>query len=161
MAVSMYAKIDGIPGDSTGSSFGDIEVLSYSHAVSQSASNVAAVGGGASGECQHGDFNIIKRLDSATPLLNQKCSQGATIKEVTLTLVRTGAGSPVPYMVYKLEQVIISQIGPSGAQGSDWVTESISFNYSKISWEFTKQKREDGSGGGKTTGTWNLVTKTA
>jgi type VI secretion system secreted protein Hcp len=158
MAVSMYLKIDGVPGDSTGSSFGDIEVLAYNHGVSQSASRASAVGGGASGECHHADFSVIKALDSSSPLLAQKCSQGETIKEVVMTLVRTGTGAPVPYMTYKLQDVIISSIAPSGAKESEWVTESVSFNYAKITWEFTKQKRADGSGGGKTTGTWDLVT---
>ncbi len=157
MAVSMYLKIDGVPGDATGSTYGDIEVLSYSHGVSQSATRASAVGGGASGETHHADFTVIKALDSSSPLLAQKCSQGETIANVVLTLVRTGTGAPVPYMTYKLEQVIISNVSPGGAKESDWVTESLSFNYAKISWEFTKQKRADGSGGGKTTGSWDLV----
>ncbi len=157
MAVSMYLKIDGVPGDSTGSSFGDIEVLAYNHGVSQSASRASAVGGGASGECHHADFTVIKALDSSSPLLAQKASQGEAIPSVLLTLVRTGAGAPVPYMTYTLTDVIISSVAPSGSKESEWVTESVSFNYARITWEFTKQKRGDGSGGGKTTGTWDLI----
>ena len=36
-------------------------------------------------------------------------------------------------------------------------TESVSFNYGKIKWTYTQQKRADGSGGGNVTGGWDAT----
>jgi type VI secretion system secreted protein Hcp len=32
----------------------------------------------------------------------------------------------------------------------------VSFNFGKIKWTYTQQKRSDGSGGGNVTGGWDL-----
>jgi type VI secretion system secreted protein Hcp len=159
-STSMYLNIDGIPGDSTPGTHGSIQVLSYSHSVTQPVVKLASVGGGASGESIHGDFTITKNLDSSSPLIVAKCSRGDTVKSVVLTLVRAG-GEGVPYMVFTLENVIITNVSPSGASSEDWPTESVSFNYERIMWEFTTQKRADGTGGGKTTGSWSVSKRRA
>jgi type VI secretion system secreted protein Hcp len=59
----------------------------------------------------------------------------------------------------KMEQVIISGVHPGGASKGDdnLPTESLSFNYGKIKWTYTQQKRSDGSGGGNVTGGWDLT----
>jgi type VI secretion system secreted protein Hcp len=154
-----YLLIDGVPGECTVAGFeGQIEIQSYSHGVSQSASASASTAGGATtGRCNHADFTISKMLDKASAILAQKCSDGSHIPTVTLTLTRAGGGDRVPYMVYTLTSCIVSSVSIGGGTGS-FPNESVSFNYGKIEWTYTQQKREDGSGGGKTTGSWNLQT---
>jgi len=154
-----YLKIDGVPGESTAEGFKEqIEVLSFSHGVTQPSSASASTSGGATaGRCEHQDFTIVKELDKASPQLAMLCCKGTHIKEVTLTLVRAGGEKPVPFMEYKLSMVIISAYSPSGSK-EGLPVESVSFNYGKIEWTYTQQKRADGSGGGKTNGSWNLVT---
>lgn len=154
-----YLKIEGIPGESTAANFKDwIEVVSYSHGVSQPAAAAVSTAGGASvGRCEHGDFMITKELDKASPILAQKCSEGAHLKEITLTLCRSTEGGQVQYMEYKLSNVIISSVAVGGSnQGLP--AETVGLNYGKIEWKYTIQKREGGGGGGNTTGSWNLQT---
>jgi type VI secretion system secreted protein Hcp len=157
-----YLLIDGVPGECTVAGFeGLIEIQSYNHGVAQSASASASTAGGATtGRCSHGDFTITKELDKASAILAQKCSDGSHIPTVTLTLTRSGGGDRVPYMEYKLTNCIISSVSIGGGAGS-FPTESVAINYGKIDWTYTQQKREDGSGGGKTTGSWNLQTNSA
>lgn len=154
-----YLKIDGIPGESTATNFKDwIEVLSFSHGVSQPAAAAVSTAGGASvGRCEHGDFTISKELDKASPILAQKCSEGTHLKEIMLTLCRSTGGGQVQYMEYKLTNAIISSVSVSGS-GQGLPIEAVAFNYGKIEWKYTIQKREGGGGGGNTAGSWNLQT---
>jgi type VI secretion system secreted protein Hcp len=157
-----YLLIDGVPGECTAAGYeGQIEIQSYSHGVSQSASMSAATAGGATtGRCSHSDFTITKELDKATPLLAQKCSDGTHIPSIKLVLARAGGGTHVPYMEYSLTNCIVSSVSTGGGTGS-FPTEAVTFNYGKIEWTYTQQKRDDGSGGGKVAGSWNLQTNAA
>ena len=58
MAFDAFLKIDGIPGESSDDKHKDwIEILSYSHGVSQSGSGSRSSGGARSAErCDHQDF---------------------------------------------------------------------------------------------------------
>jgi len=154
-----YLQIDGIPGESTSSNFKDwIEVLSYSHGISQSSAASASTAGGATvGRCEHADFTITKELDKASPILAQKCSEGKHIGLITLVLCRSMEGGQVQYMEYKLTNSIIANISVGGS-GGGLPTENVGFNYGKIEWKYTIQKRGDGTGGGNTAGSWNLET---
>lgn len=161
MASTIFLKIDGVKGESTDDNHKDeIEVMSYSHGVSQPMSAVASTaGGGTAGRCNHTDLSVVKALDSATPILNQLCCTGKHIDNVVMTIRRADGDKSVPYMVYKLKNVVISSISVGGS--SDSVpTESLTFNYAQIEWEYTKQKRAGGGGGGKTNGSWNLEKNT-
>jgi type VI secretion system secreted protein Hcp len=60
-------------------------------------------------------------------------------------------------MEVKLEEVIVSNVNPGGSNGSDFPSETVSFNYGKIKWTYTQQKRADGSGGGNVAGGWDLT----
>ena len=159
MAFDAFLKIDGIPGESTDDAHPDeIEVLSYSTGVSQTASASASSGGGASSErADFQDFSIVKALDKASPKLAVACADGTHISEVVLALCRAG-GDKVQYMEYKLTDCIVSSVRPGGsAQGGETLPlEEVSFNYGKIEWTYTQQKRADGSGGGNVAAGWDL-----
>jgi type VI secretion system secreted protein Hcp len=115
----------------------------------------ASSAGGASHErANFQDFSIVKVLDKATPKLALACSGGDHIKSVTLELCRAGKDK-VKYMEYKLSNCIISSITNGGGGGGE-ISESLSFNYGKIEWTYTQQKREDGSGGGNVPAGWDL-----
>jgi type VI secretion system secreted protein Hcp len=154
-----FLKIDGITGESTDDKHKDwIEVLSFSHGISQPTSATASSAGGAtSARCDHADFTIAKQLDKASPKIYEHCSSGQHIKSVVVEMCRAG-GDKVKYMEYKMGDVIISSVRPGGsAKGADAVpSEEVSFNYGKINWTYTQQKRADGSGGGNVTGGWDL-----
>lgn len=159
MAFDAFLKIDGIPGESTDDKHADwIEIISFNHGVHQPASATASsAGGGTTERCEHQDFTVAKYIDKASPKVYEYCSSGKHLKEVTLEFCRAG-GDKTKYLEIKLEEVIISNVSPGGSKGDDsFPMESVSFNYGKIKWTYTQQKRADGSGGGNVTGGWDLT----
>jgi type VI secretion system secreted protein Hcp len=160
MAFDAFLKIDGIPGESTDDKHKDwIEIQSYSHKVEQPASATASSVGGATAErVNHGTFDIVHLLDKASPKIFEACCTGKHIKEVTLELCRAG-GDKVKYMEIKMEQVIVSKVDSLGASTGEagFPTEKVSFSYGKISFVYTQQKREDGTGGGNVSAGWDLT----
>lgn len=161
MAFDAYMKIDGIPGESSTKNFEQqIQLLAFNHSLQQPPSASISKGGGlTTGRSEHGDFNILKHLDIASPLLAMRCSDGTHIKEATITLVVSGGADRVPFMQYKLEDCLISAVNPSGQSTKDGVlpTEQVSFRYGKISWKYTQQDKT-GKPTGNSAGSWNLAT---
>jgi type VI secretion system secreted protein Hcp len=157
MAFDAFLKIEGIPGESTDDKHKDwIEVLSFSNGISQPASATASSAGGATAErANFQDFTISKLLDKASPKLMLACADGTHIKEVKMEICRAG-GDKVKYMELKLSNCIVSSVSVGGGGGEP--TETTSFNFGKIEWIYTQQKRADGSGGGQVAAGWNLET---
>jgi len=158
MAFDSFLKIDGIPGESSDDKYKDwIEVLSYNWKVRQPASGTTSSAGGATAErANFSDFKVVKRIDNATPKLALACSDGTHIKEINIELCRAG-GDRVKYMEYKLSNCIISSISIGGSSGVE-PSETLTFNYGKIEWAYTRQRRSDGSGAGNVAAGWNLQT---
>jgi len=158
-AYTMFLNVDGIPGESTDDEHADcIEVLSFNMGVTQSAS-ASSRGGASSERADFQDFAIVKLLDKASPKLAIACADGTHISEVILVLRRTG-GDKLQFMEYKLTDCIVSSVSASGSvmtQGSATLPfETVTFNYAKIEWTYTQQKRADGSGGGNVAAGWDL-----
>ena len=159
MASDIYLQIDGIKGESTDSEHKDwIEIISFSHAVSQPASATAdSAGGGTSGRVKHEDFVITKYVDVASPKLYEFCSSGKHISKVVIELMRASGGSPVKYMDIEMDQVVISKVSLGMPRADDFPTETVAFNYGVIKWTYTQQKGADGRKGGNVTGGWDLT----
>ena len=85
------------------------------------------------------------------------CADGTHIKEVILELCRAG-GDKVKYMEYKLSNCVITSYRPGGSGKGNETSplEEISFNYGKIQWTYTQQKRADGSPGGQVVAGWDI-----
>jgi len=160
MSFDAYLKLDQVPGEATDDKHKDqIQCLSISHGVMQPTSATASSAGGASaGRTEHQDFTITKFMDKASPKLYELCSAGKHLKDATIELVRAG-GNGLKYMEIKMEEVMISGVHPNGHTNSEegFPTETVTFNYGKIKWTYTQQKRADGSGGGNVTGGWDLT----
>jgi len=168
MAFDAFLKIDGVPGESTDDKHKDwIEVLSYSHGSTQpSSATASSAGGGTTERVNFDDLMVTKHIDKASAKLHELCASGKHIATVTLELCRAG-GDKLKYMEVKMEQVIISSVQASGmaagaaATGTstpdNLPTEQVTFDFGKIKWTYTQQKRADGSGGGNVTGGWDLT----
>lgn len=156
-----YLTIDGIKGESQEDKHKDwIEVLSYSHKVTQPTSSTrSSSGGGTTGSSEHGDIVITKFVDMATAKLNDAVSTGKHFKTAQLDLCRQSGGSKVIYLTIKLGEVVISHVATDGhGKGeAELPVETVGLNYGTIEWVYTQQKRPDGAGGGNVTAKYDLV----
>jgi type VI secretion system secreted protein Hcp len=161
MAYDSFVKIDGIPGESSDDKHKDwIEILSFAHEIKQPAQATKSSSGGATAErVDHEDFRITKYMDKSSPKLYEFCCTGKHVKSVVIEMCRAG-GDKLRYMEVKLEDVIVSSVRPGGGtqDAAGFPAEDVTFNYGKIKWTYTQQKRPDGSGGGNVTGGWDLTT---
>lgn len=159
MAFDAFLNIDGVPGESTDEKHKDwVEVLSYSHGISQPASGSGSSGGSRTAErCDHSDFSVVKTLDKTSPKLALYCSNGEHIGEVTLELCRAG-GDKQKYMEYKMTEVIVKSIRPGGsAQGGEALPlEEVSFAYGKIDFVYTQLDPSTGKPKGDVKSYWDL-----
>jgi type VI secretion system secreted protein Hcp len=160
MAFDAFLKIDGLDGECQDAKHANwIEVLSFSHGVSQPSAGSRSSGGAASGQrCDHQDFSVVKTLDKTSPKLNLFCSNGKHIKEVKLELCRATEDKN-KYMEYKMDDVIISSVQPGGsAKGGEALPlEQVSFNYGKIVWTYTTTDHATGKAGGNVTANWSVI----
>jgi len=157
MAGDCFLNIDGIPGESTDDKHIDwIEIMSYSSGVAQMAAGDRSTGGAATGgRCSHQDFSIVKEMDKASPTLNLFCCQGKHIPKVVVELCRA-TGNKEKYMEYKMEDVIISSVSVSGGGGS-LPTESLTFNYGKLTWNYIPTGHKAGEAKGHIEKYWSLI----
>jgi len=160
MAFDCFLKLDGIDGECTDDKHKQwIELLSYSHGVSQPSSGTQSSGGARSAErCDHQDFSVVKTLDKASPKLNLFCCNGKHVKNVKVELCRA-TGKKEKYMEYLMEDVIISSVRPGGTSqgGEPLPLEEVSFNYGKITWNYITTDHRTGKPGGNVESHWDLV----
>lgn len=159
MAFDAFLKIDGVEGESTDAGHKNwIEILSFNHGMSQPASSSASTAGGATaGRVNMQDFSIVKFVDKATAKLAEACCTGKHVPNIKIEVCRAG-GDKLKYMEYKLSDAIVSAVrqGGSSSGSEDIPVEEVSFNFGKIEWTYTQQKRSDGSGGGNVSAGWDL-----
>src|SRR5258708_799316 len=135
-----YLQLDGVPGEALEANHKDwIELLSYSHSMTQPVSTTrSSAGGAATGRTQHGDFMITKFVDKASPKLYEAVSNGKHFAKATIDVCRAG-GTQVKFLTITLEEIMISSIsansgGQANAEGDILPTETVGLNYGKIEW---------------------------
>jgi len=136
----LVLKIDGVEGECTLDGYEDqIICHSYSHnVVNHLQTNVSNVGR-SRGRVEHGDFVLSKNMDKSSPLLEYKCCIGANLGQIVFTVLRTGGESPhTPMMIYTMDNAMVSSVATSGG-GGDTPVETVTFNYTKIRWEYKVQ----------------------
>ncbi len=137
MSSDVYLKIDGIDGESTDSEHEKwIEVLSFNHGISQPVSAPSGTGGRTVGKVDFQDFSIVKEVDNATPILYLHCCNGKHLKEIIVDCCLATEDKHVFYK-YKMEDVIVSSVSCGGGGGGTKPTESVTFNFGKMTWEYT------------------------
>ncbi len=149
-----FIKIDGIAGESKDSKHtGQIDVLSWGYAVSQS-SSMHTGGGGGVGKANFSELFFTHYVDKSTPNLMQYSASGKHIGSVELSCCKVGDGSQ-EYMKVTLTDVLVTHVRPVGATNSPRVVEEVGISYAKIKVE-VKEQNSDGSMGAATTGNWDV-----
>lgn len=159
MAFDAFLKIQGIPGESADEAHKDcIEVLGYSHGMTQAATGHGRAGGApATGRCNLGDFTVTKRVDKATTLLAKALCMATLIKEVKLELCRAG-GSKEKYMEYTLSNVIVSSVTASKSrEGEGLPEEHLAFSFGKMTWTYFRTDPKTGKPKGELEHTYDLT----
>jgi type VI secretion system secreted protein Hcp len=153
----MLLKINDIPGTSGMVGYeNQIEILSYSHGIAMQVDGGVSSTERVTGRPLFQDFAITKPMDRSTPLLNQKCCEGANLGEVQLTVGRNDGGTVIPFIVYTLSDVVISMVSGAGG-GGDKPVENLALNYTAIQWVFTAPGQ---SGHDRTSGGWDVAANT-
>ena len=143
MASDIFAKIGDIKGESLDSKHKDeIEVLSFSWGVTNSAS-IGSGGGGGAGKATFQDLSFHHGIDKASPGLLRACATGEHIKDATITHRKAGKGQQ-EYLIIKMNDIIITGVAPSGAGDGAATAEHVALQFAKVDLEYKPQKA-DGS----------------
>jgi type VI secretion system secreted protein Hcp len=142
MASDIFVKLGDIKGESLDAKHKDeIEVLSFSWGMSNTASMTTGSGAGA-GKATFQDLSIVHNIDKSSPQLMQACATGTHLKEATITQRKAGKGQH-EFLIVKMNDIIITSVTPGGASGQPG-SESVSLAFAKVDLEYKAQK-PDGS----------------
>jgi len=142
--IDTYLQLEPIKGESTDAKHKDwIEILSFSHSVMQTGSG--SVSGGASrvaGKVDMSEFTFTKRFDLSSPYLNKYCCLGTHLNKAVIELCKS-TGNKEVMGKYTFENVIISNVSIGGS--GEVPTESVSFNFGKVKWEYNQLSATKGA----------------
>lgn len=156
MAVDMFIKIGDIVGEANDKTHKDsIDVLAWSWGMSQSGTTHLGGGGGA-GKVNVQDLSFTKYIDSSSNALILACCNGKHYPEATLT-VRKAGGTPVEYVVIKLEEVMVTSVSSGGSGGEDRLTENVTLNFAKFTYKYQPQDEKGAKKGGTKDAVWNIA----
>ena len=129
------ARLTGLPG-------GPLSFPVYGVAVGvERPTDVVAGAGAATGRARFADVALAKALDAATPQLWAAVAEGRRLSRVELALCPpaascdfTAGGTPSPdaYLVYTLEDALITGLDDGGAPAGGALGEQVTFAYERL-----------------------------
>ncbi len=152
MAAYYFLKIDGIAGESQDQHHeGEIELESFSWGETHS---VAAPGATAAGKVHIKDFQVMKRMDKASPLLMLAAASGQNFKSAVLTAQKP-AEPPQEYLTITLGDLLVSSY-QTEATGDPLPVDQVSFSFSRIQISYRPQ-RPDGTFEAPVSAGWDVT----
>lgn len=148
MAVDMFIKIGDIKGESedTKGHKEEIDVLAWSWGMSNSGTTHMG-GGGGSGKVNVQDLSFTKYIDASSNALLKACCEGKHYDDATL-VVRKAGGTPLEYIIIKMEEVLITSVSTGGSGGEDRLTENVTLNFAKFMYKYQPQDAKGAKLGG-------------
>jgi type VI secretion system secreted protein Hcp len=132
-AIDLYLQIDGVKGESQDSLHKDwVDVLAVSQGLS---SFIQSLQQQSKGRVSFTDFSVSKYIDRWSVPLMQNLTYGKAFETATLDVVR-GGKKPLVYWRIKFSDLLITSVSTGGSGGEDRLTESISFAFREIKWEY-------------------------
>lgn len=160
MAVDMFIKVGDITGESTDKVHaGKIDVLAWSWGMSNSGTTHMGGGGGA-GKVNVQDLSFTKYIDSSSNALLKACCEGKHYDDATL-FVRKAGGTPIEYVVIKLEEVLVTSVSTGGSGGEDRLTENVTLNFAKFTYKYQEQDQKGAKKGGTKDYTFDISANSA
>jgi type VI secretion system secreted protein Hcp len=135
---------------------GKIELLSYSHGVAQQITGDQSNTKRTSGKPNHQDFTVTKYVDLASCKLIDFCNQAKPLASITVTVGQNDNGAVIKYFTYVMTNALISSVSVGGGGGGK-PQETVTFNYTKMTWTYNQQKEEAGTSGNNSA-IWDLST---
>jgi type VI secretion system secreted protein Hcp len=128
----IYLDIPGVSGDVTDRGYqNQIEIISYSY--------VLDLNGG-------GSMTVVKYADSSSPSLFALTIAGTILKRATLRDVLVGSDGKVDTKrTIDLRDVLISSYQTGGSGGGEIPTESVTFNFAKVSVHYNDPGKKGGT----------------
>lgn len=152
MAAYCFLKIDGIAGESQDQQHkGEIELESFSWGETHPA---AAPGATAAGKVHIKDFQVMKRMDKASPLLMLAAASGQHFKSAVLTVPKSGE-PPQDYLTITLGDVMVSSYQTEAA-GDPVPVDQVSFSFGRIQIAYRPQ-RPDGTFDAPVSAGWDVT----
>jgi type VI secretion system secreted protein Hcp len=145
MAVDMFLKIDPplIAGESKDKAHpGEIDILAWSWGVSNSGTTHTG-GGGGGGKANFQDISFTSWYEKSTHELVKFCATGAHVDKFILTVRKAGT-KPLEYIVYTMEDAIITSVSTGGSGGEDRLTVNFTINFSKLDIMYREQDDKGG-----------------
>ncbi len=144
MTLDMFIKMEGIKGESQDDKHKDeIDVLSWSWGLEQSAAGNPGGGGGGAGKVSAQDLSITKRTDIATPPLMLACASGKHIRDALLT-VRKADPRQLEFVRIKMNDVMVNSVSDDSSKES--ITENVALHFSKVQVDYVRQKPDGTTG---------------
>ncbi|MCD9187174.1 MAG: type VI secretion system tube protein Hcp [Pyrinomonadaceae bacterium] len=146
MAMDDYLKIDGIEGETEAVGFEkQIQLENWGFGAQNTGSSQFGTGGG-TGKVSLQDFHFSFTNGKASPQLFLACAVGKHIPQAVLTCRKSGGdGKPYTYLKFTFKDLVISHFQTGHSKHSDSLpTDSVSFNFTKLTHEYFQQKA-DGS----------------
>jgi len=131
-----FVKIDGVAGESTDARHpGESDIQTFHLKATNDGGSIAGGGGGA-GKVAFGEAEFTKSYDKASPQLLQKVASGQHIKTVSFSF-RRGGNAGDGFLVYKLDDVLVSTYQQGGDTGVSPLLEHVGLTFSKIAVSYT------------------------
>jgi type VI secretion system secreted protein Hcp len=166
MAMDMFltfdkgAKIKGETIDDKYKKEDGIDVLAWSWGISNSGSAHMGAGQGA-GKANFQDISFTKYVDLASPALMDSCALGTHIASAKLIVRKAGGKEALEYLVFELDEVIVTSYSTGGSGGEDRLTENVSLNFAKVKCNYATQQSKDGTAGPKSNFGYDIAAHTA
>jgi type VI secretion system secreted protein Hcp len=155
MAIEIFMKMDGIPGESMAKGHENwIEILSYSSQIREDLPATNTGGLVVAGRAIFGDMVLTKILDSSSIPIRLHCASAKKIPTALLEMILYG-NYPEPLYQVKLHDVIITGITSSANEGTEKPRETLSLTYSRVEWAYSTQDVK-GNVGAPMKGGWDI-----
>jgi type VI secretion system secreted protein Hcp len=137
----VHLDLGSIQGESNSSAHpNEIEVVSFSWGLSNTAVRSAQGGTSKGGKASIGEISVVKYTDKSTPQLFAAVTACQTFKTATISLSKsTGGKKPEDYFTVKMTNVYISSMQLSSPSGGELGKETITLNFQTVSLDYKMQ----------------------